>query len=1668
MADDDRDDAPPPQGAPPPESTERKVVEALQSETDEPLPPAVEKIAERDADRPEPVTPQGQRRRFLTRRNAMFAAIGVAIGAVALIIIALTAYRLGFIDRYIANQIKSTLAEYGIRAEIKEFKTDLSPRTVTLTSIDLYDQKTGEKLGKIDSIIAKVRIEDLYALNLRRNINLEELTVNGLELWVKFDAEGNSNFRNLKLPPPAPNQRILFSYSTAIIKVNNAVVHYGDERHDISGEARNIVARIHPENPSAPVESRTNAFTLSLSNSTFSYDGRPVNDISVEARGRANQTRAEIDELVLRSPLAESRLQGTMDDWRNLRYQLQITSTVDLTQASDILQAGTALRGVGTFEGKVTGEGDRYTVDGQIKSDALAADNVRLKALNVTARATGQGESYEANGRVIAELLTAGDFQLSAFQLAGNVMGTGTDFRWIGDLRAAAARYPGTNISGLILTDATAESRAGVWTASASRASLQGINTGGATVSGAQVSNLSVRSENNVTVASAASAQAGTINASGTRVNGVTASGVDVVDRDGTTSVVVNQVRVGGVSASGATIGSLNIAGVRLQIRDGRIQGSSSDIDAGTVNIARSGDFEGGQVENVRLARPVFTVEPGGRYRVSADLSLGGGLRSTINLGAARASVVATNNQIQLNNFNAELLNGRASGNATVSTTSRGMSRINAEFTDLDIDKLAALGAKQNVPVTGKTTGTVDLTFPGTNFKEGATGTLRADFTGEAGNKDEGGTGLTGTVAVRADRGLFQIETARLRTPATELNASGKFSFASNESNLQLDLASADASELQRVLKASGLLPGVEEQFENYGIELAGKLAFNGTVRGNLNDPSVDGRASLETLLVNKRDLGTLSASLNMTPDELRINDGRLVERDGGGLQFSLIAPRAGENNIALDATLERANAANLAAAFPAADNQTPSRFSDIQSDVSGRINVTGIPNAMMGSADLRFGAGRVAGQPFETITARATFERSRVNLESVDARFEAGRITANGTYDIASKDFNIEARGANVQLDRLHTLAANPAALPRLTGAADLTAHVAGNLTNFKTFQITVDGTGRDVTINGRPAGEVTLVGRTENQQFNLNFTTGILGQPQVVTARVDLGSERLRTNIETTLTGADLTQLFAVLLPDSGVKMKGRATGTLKIVGDLVNEDEEFTAKGLQGTAIFTDLTVQIADVQLAAVSPLQVKFSSDQVDFENTRFTGPGTNVEIGGTLALSKDGRQEMTVNGSLNLRVLNGLSPDVFLSGAANVNVRVSGSYEQPRVFGTASVAGGTVATLIGDERLTIQNVDARIIFNANQAQINNMTGTLGGGRVTVTGGALLAGFVPSRFRLNVRGDDVTVPFPEDFSSTADADLDINGTRSASGVTTSIISGTVNLRRAEYTQDIDIADLINQRREASLTEGAGESDLTANTQLDLRVEGRDALVVRNNLADIVGSVSLRITGPVEDPLVAGRISATRGTLNFRNDRYEVTRAFIDLPPRRDADPILNIQAETDVRGYRIIIGLTGPLSQPNAVVRSDPSLPQADVVALITTGQLGGAGESSGSVLAQSGVGTAASLLADQVINAPLKRATSKLYGLSLELDPLIAGRGGASPTARLKVTQPINKNLSITYSTNVTADQNQILAVEYRVSNRLSFIAQYEQGSTSGFSSRNDNFSFEIRFRKRF
>ena len=62
----------------------------------------------------------------------------------------------------------------------------------------------------------------------------------------------------------------------------------------------------------------------------------------------------------------------------------------------------------------------------------------------------------------------------------------------------------------------------------------------------------------------------------------------------------------------------------------------------------------------------LFSARASGRYRVTADMSLGSGIVGNIPLGSAQASCQRNNDKIDLNNLTANVMNGLVNGNATI------------------------------------------------------------------------------------------------------------------------------------------------------------------------------------------------------------------------------------------------------------------------------------------------------------------------------------------------------------------------------------------------------------------------------------------------------------------------------------------------------------------------------------------------------------------------------------------------------------------------------------------------------------------------------------------------------------------------------------------------------------------------------------------------------------------------------------------------------------------------------------------------------------------------------------------------------------------------------------------------------------------------------------------
>jgi translocation and assembly module TamB len=221
--------------------------------------------------------------------------------------------------------------------------------------------------------------------------------------------------------------------------------------------------------------------------------------------------------------------------------------------------------------------------------------------------------------------------------------------------------------------------------------------------------------------------------------------------------------------------------------------------------------------------------------------------------------------------------------------------------------------------------------------------------------------------------------------------------------------------------------------------------------------------------------------------------------------------------------------------------------------------------------------------------------------------------------------------------------------------------------------------------------------------------------------------------------------------------------------------------------------------------------------------------------------------------------------------------------------------------------------------------------------------------------------------------------------------------------------------------------------------------------------------LTLRGTIAEPYVTGRVTASEGSIFFRGNRFDIINGSVDFIDRNRINPVLNVRAEADVRSYRVRLDVSGDMDHLHSsglTVSSDPPLSQVDILSLLIMGKSGDTGatgmENPRRQAEMTGL-SAASIISEEMTGAVGKRV-ERIFGLStFRVDPFLAGAEN-DPTARLTIAQRPFKDLQVTFSRNLSTNQEQIVLIEYDVNRNLTIVAtRDEQGK----------YGIDFRFRKR-
>jgi len=462
------------------------------------------------------------------------------------------------------------------------------------------------------------------------------------------------------------------------------------------------------------------------------------------------------------------------------------------------------------------------------------------------------------------------------------------------------------------------------------------------------------------------------------------------------------------------------------------------------------------------------------------------------------------------------------------------------------------------------------------------------------------------------------------------------------------------------------------------------------------------------------------------------------------------------------------------------------------------------------------------------------------------------------------------------------------------------------------------------------------------------------------------------------------------------------------------------------------------------LRTTKPFTFDFNSDRLTLAGVTLTGESTQVNLAGTIGLTERAALNLDVSGRLDLMLLSAAYPEWFSGGSINVEGRIGGTVQNPDLRGLAHLADASFGRR--GFFTTLSKLNGDLFFDQNRVTLNNIQGNVGGGTVQVQGAASLQGRTIQTMNIRIEASNVRVRYPEGLRTVFDGNLVLRGSMASP-----LLEGSVEIQSLAYRSGFeDFLALVTERNPGS------RASLLGRLRLAIHVEGGRNITIQNQLADVEARLDVDVKGTVDEPSVTGHIEASGGTLLFQGNRYRITRGNIDFVDPLRIDPVIDVQAEAEVRDYRVILSITGRGERLHLDMRSDPPLPELEIVSLIAGGrtreEYAEKNRPTSEQLFQSG---AASVLFDLL----KQRVGGRFFGSNrVRIDPFLIGAEN-NPGARITLSEQVTKDLSITYSQDLSSNRQQIILIEYFVNRNTSVVASKDELG---------NFGLDIRLRRRF
>jgi translocation and assembly module TamB len=908
--------------------------------------------------------------------------------------------------------------------------------------------------------------------------------------------------------------------------------------------------------------------------------------------------------------------------------------------------------------------------------------------------------------------------------------------------------------------------------------------------------------------------------------------------------------------------------------------------------------------------------------------------------------------------------------------------------------------------------------------------------------------------------GAVNLRMLDIAMPASHLVAHGHLGAypLNSPSNIGLDFHSHNLREFDTVLRDLGFTRNGKAGIAALPVSLGGQADFAGTWTGSLVAPRIAGRIQAANLTVELPPVngqsnppryvrldsldatgsysaarisvdhaelhhgpasialqGTLTAATNTPPLLPTTTMSGLHKRTAGaGASAGRAADLAFDANSQLSMHM-RASSVNVAELLPLLNENLP-----VTGQLSAQVETDGPLRALNGSGWAELQNGTIYGEPVSRVHTQGEINGSLVQLASLTISGPSGTASGSGSYNLKSQQFRLNVQGSGIDVARVQSL--------RQSGM-NTTGKLSFNITGTGTLHDPhADGhiTITDLALGGEPIGSAQIAAHAANRNVTYDITTRLQAAQLTAHGQTALNGDyntQARFNFSQFNIGAILK-----LARIPGLTAQSALAGTVTVEGPLAHPDQ------LRGDARLQDLAATVVGVHLHSEGGAHATLANGRVSLDPLHITGEETDLHLAGGLDIQGKRRLDLAASGTINMKLAETLDPDVTASGTTTFQVEAHGTLQNPGLRGRIDFQNASIA--LEDLPNSLSQLHGTLEFNQNRLEVRSLTAMSGGGLLSVTGYLAYQHGIYADLALTGKG--IRLRYPQGVSSQADASLHLQGTQNSL-----LLSGNVLITRFTLSPDLDFAALAAQ---ASKVQPIIPSNAPSNhVRLDVHITSSPQLNFQNAYAKLAGDVDLHLRGTLATPSLLGRISITEGSATIAGTRYDLERGDITFSNPVRIEPAIDLNATAHVQDYDITLGLHGSLANMAVTYRSDPPLPESDVVALLALGRTQDQERLYTQQQEQAGSSAATDALLGGALNATVSSRVQRLFGAgSVKVDPNYLGVLGNS-TTRITVEEQLGRNVTLTYATDVDTTAQQLLQAEIAINRHVSLLVSRDE-----------------------